>query len=85
VVAFLEDKDLYLFDEWAADQDPGFKEVFYREILPSLRAQGKAVVVISHDSRYFDAADHLVVMCEGRVQSVQERPAPHKHSIELQK
>jgi putative pyoverdin transport system ATP-binding/permease protein len=72
VVAFLEDKDLYLFDEWAADQDPGFKEVFYREILPSLRAKGKAVVVISHDNRYFDAADRLIVMCEGQVQSVDD-------------
>lgn len=85
VVAFLEDKELYLFDEWAADQDPGFKEVFYREILPSLRAKGKAVVVISHDNRYFDAADRLIVMCEGQVQSVREGPAPQRQLMELEK
>jgi putative pyoverdin transport system ATP-binding/permease protein len=84
VVAFLEDKELYLFDEWAADQDPEFKEVFYREILPSLRARGKAVVVISHDNRYFDAADYLVVMCEGQVQSVQEGLALREQRIEVQ-
>jgi putative ATP-binding cassette transporter len=69
VAVFMDDRDLYLFDEWAADQDPGFKEIFYREILPSLRARGKAVVVISHDDRYFDVADKLIVMCEGKVQS----------------
>lgn len=79
VAAFVEDKELYLFDEWAADQDPSFKEVFYREILPSLKADGKAVVVITHDDRYFDVADRLMVMSEGKISSVKvlgEREAP---------
>ena len=67
VVAYMEDKDLYLFDEWAADQDPTFKEIFYHKILPGLKARGKAVVVISHDDRYFDVADQLIVMEEGKV------------------
>lgn len=71
LVAFLEDKDLYLFDEWAADQDPTFKNIFYRTILPDLKRRGKAVVVISHDDRYFDAADLIVVMEEGRVARVE--------------
>lgn len=67
VSAYLEDAELYLFDEWAADQDPMFKAVFYNEILPGLRERGKAVVVISHDDRYFHVADRLIVMNEGRV------------------
>lgn len=67
LAAFVEDKQLYLFDEWAADQDPTFKEVFYREILPALKADGKAVVVITHDDRYFDVADRLMVMADGQV------------------
>jgi putative ATP-binding cassette transporter len=54
-----------MFDEWAADQDPLFKEVFYREILPELRTMGKAVLVISHDDRYFHLADQLVRMENG--------------------
>lgn len=65
--AFLEDKQLYLFDEWAADQDPLFKDVFYKDILPSLKAMGKAVVVISHDDKYFDVADTVYVLDEGQV------------------
>jgi putative ATP-binding cassette transporter len=65
LVAFLDDKALYLFDEWAADQDPNFKKVFYYEILPYLRSKGKAIVVISHDDRYFDVADKILAMEEG--------------------
>ena len=67
LVAYIEDKDLYLFDEWAADQDPVFKDIFYKDILVELKAQGKAVVVISHDDRYFDLADQLIVMNEGKM------------------
>ncbi len=70
--AFIEDKELYLFDEWAADQDPLFKEVFYHSILPDLRAKGKAVVVISHDDKYFDVADKVYVLDEGKIR--------HQHS-----
>lgn len=65
MVALLDDKELYVFDEWAADQDPAFKDVFYRQLLPELRARGKAVVVISHDDRYFDVADRLLAMETG--------------------
>jgi len=65
VVAYLENRPFFMFDEWAADQDPVFKEVFYREILPELRAMGKAVLVISHDDRYFHLADHLVRLESG--------------------
>jgi putative pyoverdin transport system ATP-binding/permease protein len=70
LVAFLDDKSLYVFDEWAADQDPHFKEVFYFEILPSLKAQGKAVVAISHDDRYFNVADQILYMQEGVLAAV---------------
>ncbi len=81
VIAFLEDAELYLFDEWAADQDPTFKAVFYHQILPQLKARGKAVIAISHDDRYFDLADQLIVMNEGRIASADE--APRTPVIEL--
>jgi putative ATP-binding cassette transporter len=67
VVAYPEDRPFLVFDEWAADQDPVFKEVFYREVLPELRAMGKAVLVISHDDRYFSMADRLICMENGRL------------------
>lgn len=67
LAAILDDCTLYLFDEWAADQDPEFKAVFYREVLPALKRRNKAIVVISHDDRYFDVADQLVTLEEGRI------------------
>jgi putative ATP-binding cassette transporter len=67
LTAYMEDRPIYVFDEWAADQDPLFKEVFYRQILPELKARGKAVLVITHDDRYFSLADRIVVLCEGKI------------------
>ena len=69
--AYLEDRPIYVFDEWAADQDPVFKRVFYRQLLPELRARGKAVVVISHDDHYYDAADRIVKLDYGAMEPYQ--------------
>lgn len=67
VSAFLEDRPAYLFDEWAADQDPEFKRIFYTQILHTLRAAGKAVIVISHDEAYFRYADRVIRMEDGTI------------------
>lgn len=63
--ALLEDRPIMLFDEVAADFDPEYREHFYRTILPELKKQGKTIVVISHDDRYFDLADRLLHMQDG--------------------
>jgi putative pyoverdin transport system ATP-binding/permease protein len=68
LTAYLEDRPIYLFDEWASDQDPVFKEVFYHQFLPQLKAQGKTVLVISHDDRYFDTADRLIKLDYGQIE-----------------
>jgi putative ATP-binding cassette transporter len=73
LTAYLEDRPIYLFDEWAADQDPYFKQVFYLQLLPELRARGKTIIVISHDDRYYDLGDRVVKLDEGRV--VRDEPA----------
>ncbi len=67
LTAYLEDRPVYLFDEWAADQDPMFKEVFYKELLPDLRGRGKTVLVISHDDRYFHLADRILQLESGQL------------------
>jgi len=67
VTAYLEDRSIYLFDEWAADQDPAFRKIFYLRLLPELKRRGKTVVAITHDDRYFSAADRIVKLEEGRV------------------
>jgi putative pyoverdin transport system ATP-binding/permease protein len=67
LTAYLEDRPVYLFDEWAADQDPHFKNVFYHELLPALRARGKTVFAISHDDRFYDVADRVIKLDYGQV------------------
>jgi putative pyoverdin transport system ATP-binding/permease protein len=67
LTAYLEDRPIYLFDEWAADQDPFFREVFYQQLLPELKQRGKAVLVISHDDRYFHLADRLLKLDYGKI------------------
>ena len=70
LTALLEDRPIYVFDEWAADQEPGFREVFYTRILSQLKARGKTVVVITHDDRYFDCADQIVRLDFGQREDV---------------
>lgn len=67
LTAYLEDRPIYVFDEWAADQDPAFRKVFYLELLPELKSRGKTVVAVTHDDRYFAAADCVIKLEEGRI------------------
>lgn len=67
VHAWLERRPVMMFDEWAADQDPTFRRVFYSELLPDLKRQGKTLIVVSHDDRYFDAADRIIRLEPGRI------------------
>ncbi len=69
LTAYLEDRPIYVFDEWAADQDPAYKEIFYRHLLPELRGRDKAVVVITHDDRYFHLGDRVIKLDYGKVVS----------------
>ncbi len=67
LTAFLEDRPIYVFDEWAADQDPHYREIFYRRLLPDLKARGKTVLVISHDDRYYHLASRIIRLEYGKV------------------
>ncbi len=68
LTAFLEDRPFYIFDEWAADQDPFFREVFYLQLLPELKAKGKTVLVISHDDRYYSLGDRIIKLDYGKIE-----------------
>ncbi len=74
IVALLEDRAVYAFDEWAADQDPPFRRYFYEELLPELKRRGKAVLVVTHDDRYFYCADRIATMEYGTLRSIEARP-----------
>ena len=66
VIALLEKKEVLIFDEWAADQDPQFRKHFYEDILQDLKKQGKTVIAATHDDRYFHVADRVLKMEWGK-------------------
>ncbi len=69
VLALLEDRPIVVLDEWAADQDPEFREYFYKQLIPSLKRQGKTVIAVSHDDRYFDCADRVITLEYGALRA----------------
>ncbi|MBO9642803.1 MAG: cyclic peptide export ABC transporter [Pseudacidovorax sp.] len=79
VQAYLEGRPVLVFDEWAADQDPTFRHLFYTELLPELRAKGHLLIVISHDDRYFHQADRVITMRAGQI--IQQRTRAQREGI----
>ena len=67
IVALLEKRPILLLDEWAADQDPEFRHFFYTELLPEFIKQGKTIIAISHDDKYFYLADVLIFLDKGKI------------------
>ena len=67
LMAVAEQRGCMLLDEWAADQDPRFRKVFYQQLLPLLKVRGVTVIAITHDDRYFDAADRIFKMDSGQL------------------
>jgi putative ATP-binding cassette transporter len=71
IQCFLEDRPIFLFDEFAANQDPQFRRYFYRELLPVLKEQGKIIIAVTHDDHYFDVADKIIKLDMGKVDTVE--------------
>ena len=70
LVVILENRPVMIFDEWAADQDPEFREYYYHELLPELKNRGKMIIAVTHDDRYFHLADQVLMFSEGQLQKV---------------
>jgi len=86
LTAFLENRPIYVFDEWAADQDPYFKDFFYMHLLPDLTARHKTVFVITHDDRYYHLAERIITLEDGQVISDTARaPLISDSEVVLQK
>ena len=70
ITALLEDRPIYLFDEWSAEQNIQFREYFYREILPELQQKVKTVIVVSHDERFWHISDRVIKFDLGKIEWV---------------
>jgi cyclic peptide transporter len=62
-------KEILVLDEWAAEQDPEFREYFYYRIIPALKAKGKTIIAVTHDDEYFHCADRVLKFGFGRLLS----------------
>ena len=67
IASLLENREIYVFDEWAADQDAHFREQFYHVILKQLKDQGKTVIAVTHDDRYWKIADRVIRLELGNI------------------
>jgi putative ATP-binding cassette transporter len=74
VETLADPRDVVVLDEWAAEQDPEYRHLFYTDILPRIRDEGRIVIVVTHDDRYFDLCDRLVKLERG-VQVETDQPA----------
>lgn len=72
IYSLLEDKDIFIFDEWAAEQDPDFRKYFYESIIPELKSKGKTVIAITHDDAYYKFCDRLIKFNMEKWQTNQE-------------
>jgi putative ATP-binding cassette transporter len=70
IVAVIQDRPILVFDELAADQDPEFRQLFYEEIIPELNKQGKTIIAVTHDDRYFTTANRVLQMDSGQLREV---------------
>ena len=68
----LDDRDIMIFDEWAADQDSTFRHVFYENLLPALHSKGKTLIIITHDDRYFYCAQRLIRIEDGKLLTIHQ-------------
>ncbi|GAB4240742.1 MAG: cyclic peptide export ABC transporter [Ekhidna sp.] len=66
----LEDREIYFLDEWAANQDIYFKEKFYNQIVPELKKQGKTIILISHDDKFYSVADRIITLKNGKIENL---------------
>lgn len=79
LLCYLEDSPIYLFDEWAADQDPEYRKFFYRTLLPEMREKGKIIIAITHDDHYFDVADRVLKLNQGKLEEYIPKQDPVIH------
>ncbi|MEM9489845.1 MAG: cyclic peptide export ABC transporter, partial [Myxococcota bacterium] len=81
-VILAQERPFYIFDEWTANQDPPFRDRFYRTILPELKAKGHTVLVITHDDRYDHLADMLIRLDRG---TLRDSAAPASDEAESER
>lgn len=67
ILTMLEEREVIVLDEWAAEQDPEFRAYFYRNLLEDFKSAGKTILAVTHDDAYFDKADRRIRFDFGKI------------------
>jgi putative ATP-binding cassette transporter len=73
-IALLEDRNVLVLDEFVADQDPEKRDYFFRTLVPWLKAQGKTVIVSTHDLAWLECCDRVITFENGKMSELVRTP-----------
>ena len=73
-VAVAEARPIIVLDEFAADQDPVRRRLFYDVLVPQMARDGHLVIAVTHDEHCFDKCDRLIRMEAGRILADTRQP-----------
>lgn len=68
IYSLMENREIMVLDEWAAEQDPEFRDYFYHDIIPRLKDMGKTVIAVTHDDRFFSCAERVIKLDYGTIE-----------------
>lgn len=69
LTALLEARPVCVLDEPTADQDPSFRAYLRDTLIPTLKASGKCIVLVTHDDASWEDCDQHLVLAGGVVQA----------------
>lgn len=70
MLALLENKPIIVLDEWAAEQDPQNRKLFYTRWLQEMKAMGKTIIAVTHDDDYYHVADRVMKFNFGHISQI---------------
>jgi putative ATP-binding cassette transporter len=76
IYAMMEDREVLVLDEWAAEQDPAFRAYFYKHLIPEMQQKGKTIIAVTHDDAYFNHAGRMLRFDYGKI--VEDRRLFHQ-------
>lgn len=75
-IALMEERPVLVLDEWDAHQDPLTTRYYFETLLPRLAAEGRTVIAVCHDDRFFGVGDRVITLAGGRLVPGPDGPTP---------
>jgi cyclic peptide transporter len=69
ITVLMENREVVVLDEWAAEQDPEFRDYFYNQFLSILKGYKKTILAVTHDDVYYGNPDRIIKFQLGKISS----------------